>query len=601
MSVSGLANVDAYQDPQICSLLSGILVLGRISLSLKTRGYFLKNIFSSTVGAYRSCCDSNRRFNLSSDDQLRSAFEIADANGDGLLTIEEAIEAIQAINVSEKIESDYYEFLSSELTPSLSLPELALICGDLLVPEACTPFEYCIICLDNMIDVTHAYWCNIILEDLGESLCVNLSSELGNIDLARNFKALWKHSQISLDESRVENILLPTTASSSLTTFFTLLNFRVTHGVLSVDTIQDLIPEEIGAGQGSRACLVAQIQRNLREKSMSTVLSAYNNIFQKVHSTQAQNFLSGRVSDWKEDCALQCLFDLRLLRGLLEKSQSVGSRLCQSTENTFDRTLQAWEALIDPVNFEVFVPILATNLEHCVISSSLLFTGLNGLSSVNVLIHSQGEIDGIEQQQQQQQQQQSLFSRTQAYEIPKFGFLPLAITFAASKSVADNPTGRRSSRRMQASNNGDEEGNDEQMNLGKYFHSFSSRPCSHGGGTPGIPPLRTYGTQRLRLCHHTPQSLEPKISSIVSFIVKDFSLNMLRPSCLICDGLLRNTPDPLLEFASFRTFSLVIDDVSKHVLSDNTLHEWIQLMEAILALIECCTTLCESLLSQFLK
>ena len=50
-------------------------------------------------------------------------FEIADANGDGLLTIEEAIEAIQAINVSEKIESDCYEFLSSSWTPSLSLPE----------------------------------------------------------------------------------------------------------------------------------------------------------------------------------------------------------------------------------------------------------------------------------------------------------------------------------------------------------------------------------------------------------------------------------------------------------------------------------------------
>ena len=40
------------------------------------------------------------------------------AIGEILLTIEEAIEAIQAINVSEKIESDYYEFLSSELTPS---------------------------------------------------------------------------------------------------------------------------------------------------------------------------------------------------------------------------------------------------------------------------------------------------------------------------------------------------------------------------------------------------------------------------------------------------------------------------------------------------
>ena len=42
-----------------------------------------------------------------------------------------------------------------------------------------------------------------------------------------------------------------------------------------------------------------------------------------------------------------------------------------------------------------------------------------------------------------------------------------------------------------------------------------------------------------------------------------------------------------------------LDDVWKHTLGDHTSHKWILLIKAILALIECCTTSCESFSRSF--
>ena len=466
MSASGFTNVDAYQDPHMGSLLLGILVLGRISWSLKTRGNFLSNIFSSTMAAYHSSGISNsRRFNLSSDDQLRSAFEIADANGDGLLTVEEAIEAIQAIDVSQRREVNYCEFLTSDLTPSLSLPELALMCCDLLAPEACTPLEHCVACLDSIVDKAHVCWCDIMIEDLGESLRANISSEFGSVGQSRDFKALWELSAVSLDDCGAENVLLPATASSSLTTFLSLLNFRVTRGILSVDTVQDLVPHELGINRGSRACLTAHILGRLKESSVHAVLSAYNQVFQDIYSAQIRPLSKRRDSEWKEECALQALFDLRSLKGLL-KSHLEDSTLEPSTENAINKTLRTWETLIDPVNFEFSMPVIGRNLDKYLLASSMLLTGVNGLPSVKTFART-----AEDEQQQQQQQQHRIFACAKASEIPKFSPLPLAITMTASRSIADNSSGRKVIRHIHTN---DKDGGEEQLNLSKYLSFFNN-------------------------------------------------------------------------------------------------------------------------------
>ena len=105
-------------------LLSGLLLVGRLAWLLKIRGRFVEEALSpsltgNTTGAgagtgagtgvgatanqdhtnsghhTTAVNNSNNSGLYISEDQMRSAFEIADTNGDGVLTYAEAIDAIQ--------------------------------------------------------------------------------------------------------------------------------------------------------------------------------------------------------------------------------------------------------------------------------------------------------------------------------------------------------------------------------------------------------------------------------------------------------------------------------------------------------------------------
>ena len=101
-------------------LLSGLLLVGRLAWLLKIRGRFVEEALSpsltgNTTGAgagtgasatanqdhsnsghhTAAVNNSNNSGLYISEDQMRSAFEIADTNGDGVLTYAEAIDAIQ--------------------------------------------------------------------------------------------------------------------------------------------------------------------------------------------------------------------------------------------------------------------------------------------------------------------------------------------------------------------------------------------------------------------------------------------------------------------------------------------------------------------------
>lgn len=80
------------------SLVSGQLLIGRIAWLMKIRGRFLEDALVSSFD--KSCSnelsggtsDLLHDYDLITEDQLMSAFEIADTNGDGVMTYDEAID-----------------------------------------------------------------------------------------------------------------------------------------------------------------------------------------------------------------------------------------------------------------------------------------------------------------------------------------------------------------------------------------------------------------------------------------------------------------------------------------------------------------------------
>ena len=94
-------------------LLSGLLLVGRLAWLLKIRGRFVEEALSpSLTGSttpstqatpdhtHNAAVNNNNSGLYISEDQMRSAFEIADTNGDGVLTYAEAIDAIQVTQIS---------------------------------------------------------------------------------------------------------------------------------------------------------------------------------------------------------------------------------------------------------------------------------------------------------------------------------------------------------------------------------------------------------------------------------------------------------------------------------------------------------------------
>ena len=71
----------------VSSILSGALIVGRIAWLLKINGKFVERAFLAST---RDLGQASRE--IVSESQLFSAFEIADTNGDSIVTLSEAIE-----------------------------------------------------------------------------------------------------------------------------------------------------------------------------------------------------------------------------------------------------------------------------------------------------------------------------------------------------------------------------------------------------------------------------------------------------------------------------------------------------------------------------
>lgn len=125
-------NIDI--NPNSNLLLSGTLLIGRIAWLLKIRGRFFEDALLPLSHSSNNQGINNSPIieQFTSEEQMKSAFEIADTDGDGYVTYNEAIEAIQALalgdSVTDSQRASQCPFLSPSLTPSLSFGEFSLLC-----------------------------------------------------------------------------------------------------------------------------------------------------------------------------------------------------------------------------------------------------------------------------------------------------------------------------------------------------------------------------------------------------------------------------------------------------------------------------------------
>eukprot|EP01035_Chromulina_nebulosa_P028430 gene28430-37529_t len=208
------------------ALLSGLLILALLLFCLYSAAVRsgcvvvprAQWISRRGLGQDKSSNAVSSAIDLSSEDQFRSAFEIADTNGDGVVTYPEALEAIQALAVGDSSIGESPDLsslalavgLSSKLTPTLTYPEFVLICGSqMLASESYRPLMRAQLILDSIIGLVHVCWsvstvqkcCSGLQEAIGSELCfdqLNLqggaSSSLEDGGKKRHFEKLFKLS-----------------------------------------------------------------------------------------------------------------------------------------------------------------------------------------------------------------------------------------------------------------------------------------------------------------------------------------------------------------------------------------------------------------------
>lgn len=384
------AKAPEQHDPRaFAALSSGLLLLGRLAWLLKVRGRFLEDALASHgLGADKSGNTQAQlgaaRYDLSSEDQVRSAFEIADTDGDGVVTYSEAVEAVQALAVSDPEDSllgssaagavtSATPFLSMLLTPSLTFTELAMLCAHLLTPDSCRPADRLRACIEDLVTLAHAKWSERTVADLGVALAVEVAAELGPGGHA-HIRTFWRPHWVDMDETQREQMLVPAACSGALTNFLLGANQRAAAYLMSIDTSQVLPPApEVDAcgGAGGVDRLSSLVLGQLHGLAVASAVAHYAALLKApqaadcMGSTRASKLAQLRA----EDCALQAVFDLLVVEAVAER--------CRVTAPSGLKACQAgWRARLDPINAELFAPLLRVAAALFATRTFLLFPGL---------------------------------------------------------------------------------------------------------------------------------------------------------------------------------------------------------------------------------
>jgi len=368
-------------------LASGLLLIGRLAWLLKIRGGFLEETLSVPSSL------STAAAQLTTEDQLRSAFEIADTDGDGVVTYSEAVEAVQALAVGDSAaeaegagigsdpRSGAAPFLSMLLTPSLNFGEMTMLCAHMLAPETCQPLARFHACAEDLVTTSHKKWAERVVGEQAAELGEALSVELG-MEGHCHFRSFWRPAAAAGED--IGDALIPTSCTHALARFFLALNQRAAVSLVSIDTIQVPTPQLTAAPSSSSSTsttaqrrLCASVLQQLHASAVAAAVEQYSSVLDTRSQDQAayakaHNLVKSSqrllVEKRCEDCALQAAFDLLVVEAVASRcgvALPVKTRACVS----------GWNSRLDPINAELLSPLLRTAAAKFAAKTFLLFPG----------------------------------------------------------------------------------------------------------------------------------------------------------------------------------------------------------------------------------
>lgn len=440
-------NGSTLQDSS-ASLCCAALIVGRIAWLLKIDGRFIDEalLMSSRTGVVTTL--SSKR-DLVSEDQLLSAFEIADTNGDGIVTLAEAAEALQALSLESLRLDDpgtSYSFLKHVPNATLTFPEFALLSASILpepsVPRA--PILRLLSSLDLVIATAHTCWANVIVSVIvvgfKESLANDLSVSAVTTSSATppSFKNTWKQKKVYLDDEDTasdrysEVISYPSTTSVSLSCLFYKAVSALNTSVVSADTLRPIpddfisnfhdkpetafIPSTSGSRHPPVLSLTAFASNALFSAFGVAVLSAYDQL--QTETNKASERLTVLAASKYKEYTVQVVFDILVSETLLKKFTNLPTV-------AYADVSADWKDRLDPVDYALMAPLLVESMNEYILKSKFLLPGLNSTVKLTTTPYTVVKDDS-----NKYDSTDGVFGRT----APRFTLLPLALHTTAPKS-----------------------------------------------------------------------------------------------------------------------------------------------------------------------
>jgi hypothetical protein len=391
------STVDGNTTARISNVVSnGLIFLGRFTWLLKYGCDSVREALSGTRQGSSLSTDAadlfsdNSPYLSISEDQFRSAFEIADADGDGIIDGLESNEALLALSLEKasgnKPQSGHNIRGTSSpasLTDVVNLTygEFVLLFGaKAFPPEIFQPLSWVYEGLDALILNCHVTWVLFVVLDCYEQFNDQILTDFNlledpavGVSLAskNKFLAFWIAMDLELEMLGDEKLLLPRSCSPSFLQFMFNVSSKIGNMIISIDTFQDSPNEESSVLSEARplfVSLIDMILHFLADLLLRLYLSTYDSLLHKFKN-RLQSFEASEKSlsatGETDKSMLQCLLDLALVKMLCIRTPKHLSSV--------EKLVQSFQNELDPVMMELVSCQLERNSKSCYSNISSLF------------------------------------------------------------------------------------------------------------------------------------------------------------------------------------------------------------------------------------
>lgn len=445
---------------------SALILLGRLSWSLKCHC----DATSKALDPFRDTIQTNTPENIPtnnfnniiSEEQFRSAFEIADADGDGIIINDEVTEALQALLLSETSTELYSQKnFSLKSSVSLTFDEFILIYGSENLPQdELVPLSRFHHSLDRLLILSHLpcfiSWISSTSMELNKELeatLFNYTDNGSNINQYSLLKQAWSHAYIDDDgelrlpkdqkeysDSGYEKIFYPSRTSSPLLHYSLNLSSLFNRYFISLDTLTDfefnksnslaLISKD-GLNEVDQEYTFSQLLFFYSIKDNNNYIFNFSRGFQQLFidlSLIEVHSLYSRFSEKSNEVInLQIYFDLQFTSQLTSRWFSQSYSLLP----LFSSLSTSYISQIDPITEELLKSTIDISVKAFYSQHHLLLFSLPNYFN---------EEKKKEEQIPTISSVSSHFAFTASPSIPKCSLLPFAFNLSSSYSTIDSTT-----------------------------------------------------------------------------------------------------------------------------------------------------------------